>query len=111
MKVKNDMFDLLSLLKVFDVNFMSDADCEQLHGLDVNSHDDVASAVKALLLPELHTYTKSAQDRLINLLHKFIADPSEDFDDLFERVELAFDDEITDRRGFMVTLLAEIGAR
>jgi len=108
MKVKKDMLDLLSLLKVFDANFVSDADCEQLHGLDVNSPNGVASAVQALLLPEFHTYTKTAQDRRRNLLSMFLADPSEKFCALFEGVELVFDDEITDRRAFMAALLAEI---
>ncbi|MBA8735900.1 hypothetical protein [Chromobacterium violaceum] len=108
MKVKKEMFDLLSLLKVFDANFVNDADCVQLQGLDVNSPSGVASAVRALLLPEFHTYTKAAQDRLTNLLRILIADPSENFGALFERVELLFDDEITDRRAFMAALLAEI---
>lgn len=108
MKVKKEMFDLLSLLKVFDANFVSDADCVQLQGLDVNSPSGVAGAVRALLLPEFQTYTKAAQDRLTNLLRMFLADPSESFGTLFERVELVFDDEITDRRAFMAALLAAI---
>lgn len=108
MKVKKDMLDLLSLLKVFDANFVSDADCEQLEGLDVNSPSGVANAVRALLLPEFHIYTKTARNRQKKLLSMFLADPYEKFDALFEGVELVFDDEITDRRAFMAALLAEI---
>ena len=110
MKVKNDTFDLLSLLKVFDVNFVSDADSLKLQGLDGNTPGDVAKAVQVLLLPEFHTYTKVARDRLTNLLRERIADPTEDFESLFERVQLAFDNEVIDRRNFMASLLTEIAA-
>lgn len=57
MKAKQEIFNLLSLLKVFDANYISDEDCLKLHGLDVNHAEDVITAVKALLLPELNTYS------------------------------------------------------
>ena len=105
MKARQEVFDLLSLLKVFDANYVSDEDCMVLHGLNVNHPEDLAKAVKELLVPEFHTYPKSAQKRLMDLLHMCISDSSEDFSTLFERVELAFDDEIIDRRAFMSALL------
>lgn len=108
MKAKQEIFDLLSLIKVFDANYVSDEDCLKLHGLDVNHTEDVITAVKALLLPELNTYSQVAQQRLITLLHATILDPSEDLITLFDGIELAFDDEIIDKRTFISALLAGI---
>ncbi|USA45808.1 hypothetical protein NDN11_13970 [Acinetobacter sp. C26M] len=108
MKAKQEILDLLSLLKVFDANYVSDEDCLKLHGLDVNKPEDVITAVKVLLLPEFHTYSQVSQQRLITLLHATILDSSEDFITLFDRIELAFDNEIIDKRTFISALLAGI---
>lgn len=105
MKAKQEIFDLLSLLKVFDANYVSDEDCLKLHGLDVNHTEDVITAVKALLLPELNTYSQVAQQRLITLIHATILDSSEDFIALFDRIELVFDNEIIDKRAFMFAFM------
>ncbi|WP_150561948.1 hypothetical protein [Pandoraea bronchicola] len=69
-----EIFGLLSFLKVFYKNFVSDADCVRLHGLDVNGPKDVASAIRDLIVPEFYAYSKDAQARLTNLLRKFVAD-------------------------------------
>lgn len=111
MNLKKEIFDLISLLKVFDVNYVSDDDCMKLQGLDANNPSDINIAARELLLPEFHAYSMAAQDRLISLLRTAIADPSENFDAIFERVELAFDDAITDRRAFMIALLAGVDGK
>ncbi|CAM4433123.1 hypothetical protein F901_00190 [Acinetobacter dispersus] len=108
MKAKQEIFDLLSLLKVFDANYVSDEDCLKLHGLDVNKPEDVITAVNALLLPEFSRYSQSSQQRLITLIHATILDSSEDFIALFDRIELVFDNEIIDKRAFMSVLLTGI---
>ena len=104
MNQKNEIFDLLSLLKVFDVNYVSDEDCEVLHELDVNNPVDVSKAVNALLISEFRTYLPTAQTRLKNLLHSYLENPKEDFGALFDRVELAFDNTVSDKRAFMIAI-------
>ena len=91
--------DLLSLLKVFDANFIADADCEKLQGLDINNADDVATACAALLKPEFLTYPTLDQRHLVETLRRSLANPEEDFGELFERIALAFDQEVN-RPGF-----------
>lgn len=78
MKAKQEIFDLLSVLKVFDVNYVSHEDCLKLHGLNVNQTEDVVKAVRTLLLPEFNTYSQGSRQRLIALLSAKILDSSED---------------------------------
>ena len=108
MKAEQEICDLLSLLKIFDANYVSTEDCLKLHSLDVNKPENVITAVKALLLPEFNTYPQVSQQRLITLLHATILDSSEDFIALFNRIELAFDNEVIDKRAFMTALLTGI---
>lgn len=108
MKAKQKILDLLSVLKVFDVNYASDEDCLKLYGSDVNRSEDVVKAVRTLLLPEFNTYPQDSRQRLIALLRAQILDSSEDFSMLFDRIELAFDNKVIDKRTFMSALLVGI---
>ena len=104
--------DFISLLKVFDVNYVTDDDYVKLHGLSGNKSSDVERAVNLLLLPELVTYSDESRSRLVGLLRSAVADPSEDFGFVFDRIELAFEDEVLDKRAFMSALLhgIEVGS-
>jgi hypothetical protein len=108
MNSKNEIFDLLSLLKVFDVNYASGEDCDAVHDLDVNNPEDVSKAVNALLTSEFRSYLPTVQARLKELLRSCLDNPAEDFEKLFDRVELVFEDSVTDRRAFLRTLLKEL---
>lgn len=103
--------DLVSLVKVFDANYVTDEDCEELSGVDVNQEQGVVEVVRRLLLPEFARYTESAQATLLSSLRSAVTDPEEDFSRLFDRVEFAFDAPVKDRKGFMQTLLRSIEAR
>ncbi len=108
MKKSKELMSLLSLLKVFDVNFANDEDCMKIQGLDVNNSADVIKAVNTLLLPEYSIYSQDAQDRLLESLRKYTSNPDEDFELLFEEIALVFDDEVIDKRAFMSALLVGI---
>ncbi len=108
MKKKDEIFFLVSLLKVFDLDYMSDEDATTLRSLDVNNSEDVIRAVQVFLMPEWPTYPKTARDRLLNVLRKSVSDPTENFVELFDQVGLAFEDELTDRRAFMASMLTVI---
>ncbi len=108
MDKKDTLSDLITLVKVFDVNYITDEDSEKLSGLDANQEDGVGQAVRQLLLPHFNCYTDAAKARLLNSLRSVLADPKEDFIRLFDRVELAFDRPVTNRRNFMQVLLRSI---
>lgn len=105
MSGKNILHDLVTLVKVFDANYVTDEDAEKLSGLDVNREQGVGEAVHRLLLPEFVSYTEAAQTRLLNSLRSALADPQEDFSGVFDRFEFAFDAPVIDRRRFMRVLL------
>jgi len=105
MNSKNDFSDLLSLLKVFDANYASEEDCKAVRDLDVNNPEDVSIAVNVLLVPEFRSYLPTAQVRLTELLRSRLDNSEEDFDELFDRVELVFGNSVNDRRAFMRALL------
>ncbi|WP_426321943.1 hypothetical protein [Pseudoduganella sp. R-43] len=105
MKSNNEIFDLLSLLKVFDANYASDEDCEVLNDLDANNPDDVSKAVDVLLISEFRSYLPTVQARLKELLRSRLDNSAEDFAQLFDRVELVFASSVADRRAFMRALL------
>jgi hypothetical protein len=111
MKFRKETADLVSLLKVFDVNFVNAEDSDQLSGLDVNSEVDVRKAINALLAPEFFRYLPAAQGRMLDSLHRCLSDDVEDFSALFDRIELAFDESLVDRRRFMSTILDELERR
>lgn len=108
MSGKNVLHDLVTLVKVFDANYVTEEDSEKLSGLDVNQEQGVDEAVRRLLLPEFLSYTVAAQSRLLNSLKDAVADPREDFGRLFDRVEFAFDAPVKDRKRFMRALLRSL---
>ena len=105
---KNILHDLVTLVKVFDVNYVTDEDAEKLSDLDVNHQQGVDEAVRLLLMPEFLGYTEVAQARLLHSLKSALADPQEDFGHLFDRVEFAFDEPVGDRKRFMRALLSSL---
>lgn len=107
--VKKDVvYDVVTLVKVFDVNYVTNEDSEKLCGLDINEERGVREAVRRLLLPEFLGYTEAAQARLLNSLQSSLADLEEDFSYLFDRIEFAFDEPIREKRHFMQALLRSI---
>lgn len=105
---KNILHDLITLVKVFDVNYASDEDVMKLSGLDLNQENGVSEAVRLLLLPEFLGYTKVAQVRLLSSLKNALADPREDFGRLFERIEFVLNEPVRNRRRFMQLLLSSL---
>lgn len=105
MKSRKEITDLVSLLKVFDVNFVNDEDAAQLSGLNANSEVDIRKAISALLVHEFIRYLPAAQGRMLESLRAYLSDDSEDFSELFDRIELAFDEPLVDRRAFMSIVL------
>ena len=108
MKSRKKMTDLISLLKVFDVNFANEEDCAKISGLDVNSEVDVRKAIHALMIPEFAYYSPIEQKWILESLQVYLSDDAEDFSELFHRIELIFDEPLLDRRRFMSIIQDEL---
>ncbi|MFP5391684.1 MAG: hypothetical protein ACLGI6_09080 [Gammaproteobacteria bacterium] len=108
MDSKNSIFDLVSLLKVFDANYVSDEECEGLYALDANNPADVALAVDRVLLAEFRSYPAAAKSRMLQLLRSHLDNPREDFDRLFDRVDPVFESGVADKRAFMKAVLKQL---
>lgn len=102
------MTDLVSLLKVFDVNFANEEDYAKISGLDVNSEVDVRKAIHALMIPEVAYYSPIGQKWMLESLQAYLSDDVEDFSELFDRIELIFDESLLDRRRFMSIIQDEL---
>jgi hypothetical protein len=105
--------DLVSLLKVFDANYVSDEDVRKTEGLNINNPLDIRTAVNALLVPEFDTYSQSSKTELIAILRACVADPTQDYGRLFRRISLIFhefEDEPKNRRAFMSSILTSLEA-
>lgn len=100
----------MSLLKVFHVNYASEEDCRSLGGLNPNDPNDVVKAVNILLIPDIATYPLNSRISLLELLRKALANPEEDFGELFEELGSVFDDEIINPRAFMTAILNALEA-
>jgi hypothetical protein len=92
--------DLVSFLKVFDVNYASDTDCREVSGLDVNHPADVAKAVRLLLVPQLRLYSPAELRHVMKLLNERV-DGAGTADDVVARIGLVFDGEVVDHRAFL----------
>lgn len=108
MKDDPDWSLLLNVLKVFDIDVINPESSEKIAGLDVNNSADVSFAVRELLLPEFATYTSSTRQKIIDVLTRRLADPTDTFDKIFREFSLDFQDDLTDSRMFMQIILNEI---
>jgi hypothetical protein len=95
---------LISLMKVFDVNYVSDEDCRKLAGLHPRDPGGIREAVALLLVPEFLAYSEAARAGLVTALRDAIADENESFKDLFDHIEPAFEFQVDDKRVFMGSL-------
>jgi hypothetical protein len=105
MKFRDEKNYLISLTKVFDVEFVSASEDDVLVWLDPNVDKDVEVAVHKVLLPVFSHYDPKNLTNLKELLAKVLTDPNENFDFIFCRQQFVFDTEVRDRRAFMTSLL------
>jgi hypothetical protein len=106
---KQDMVeDLICLVKFFDVDYVIDADQELLSRVDPNEQRGIIEVVRCLMVPEFRTYTANAQERILQSLRAAVQDPQEDFRRVFDRIELAFDKPVNDKKVFMAGILCAL---
>jgi hypothetical protein len=105
MKKREEIFNLISVVKVFDINYISDENCNKISGLDGNKPEDISKAIELLAVPEFSTLLLSERSSLIELLKKCLKDEKEKFYKLFTEIEMAFDNEVENKRNFMAILL------
>ena len=107
MHQKTEISYLVSLLKVFDLDYVNMVDEFQISGLDVNNSDDVRTAVCRLMAPEFLTYPPEVKKRLLTSLQMVVGDERR-LSELFDRISLAFKDALVDKQRFLMTIQDEL---
>ena len=108
MSKKKDVHNITLILKVFDFNYISNENCEKLSGLNPNNSEDIVKAVDLLVLKEFLIYPADVREELLGSLKKMLLNDNEYFVDVFDEIEMAFDDEVENKRNFMQVLLKEL---
>lgn len=105
MKNLYKIVDIKNLLFVFDIENTFDIERERLIvEKDVNDFRQLTQLFDILLRPEFSEYTDKEQKSFIDTVDHFLKE-DDNFDRVFNRMTTYFDDEVTDRRGFMRVLL------
>ncbi|MFJ4250281.1 hypothetical protein [Pseudomonas sp. NPDC089741] len=105
MKNLYEIVDIKNLLFVFDIENAPDVERERLIvEKNVNDSRQLIELFDTLLKPEFYEYTDAEQESLINTLDHFLK-VDDNFDRVFNRMTTYFDDDVTDRPGFMKVLL------
>lgn len=100
----NEILELVILLKVFDLRFLDDEECEMLGDFDPNNFDEVVVASERLLIPEFETFSLEAKNKLISLLLMLDEISDKDLDALFSKVDMAFQNELKNKRQFLLAI-------
>jgi len=106
MKNSYDIWDIRSLLFVFDIENTRDLKREEIIvSKDVNDENELAELFDLLLRPEFLIYSKKERQLLIDTLVHFL-DCGDSFDGVFSKIDTYFDDGVKDQRKFMEVLLS-----
>lgn len=108
MASENELMYLLTILKVFDVNFVVDEDYDKVEGLNPNNPSDVVLAVEALVMPEFESFSPATKQKLLAILCNGLKDQTETFKEVFEQIEPIFETELFNTRSFIVALLSTL---
>lgn len=105
MKSAYDIWDIKSLLFVFDIENTRDLHREEIIvSKDVNNDGELAQLFDMLLRPEFFIYTENERQLLIATLVHFL-ELDDNFDRVFTKIDTYFDDDVKDQRKFMLVLL------
>jgi len=108
--MKGNLLNLMSILKVFDLRFLGDKECEILVGVDPNNFDEVVIASEKLLIPEFETFSLEAKNKLSSLLSMLDEFSDKELDALFSKADLAFQTELTNKRQFLLAIRNALAA-
>lgn len=105
MKNSYDIWDIRSLLFVFDIENTRDLKREEIIvSKDVNDEQELTELFDVLMRPEFFIYSKKERQLLIDTLVHFL-DCGDSFDGVFSKIDTYFDDDVKDQRKFMMVLL------
>lgn len=105
MKHTTKLSHLQNLLFAFDIDYSDDVQREEIiASKNVNDSADLSRLFDQILKPSFMSRPKNSRENLIDTLEFFLA-KDETFDSVLDSLSTYFDDEITDNRKFMRTLL------
>lgn len=103
--------DLVSWLKFFDIEYLDDGLCNQLSELDVNSIVERAEAIRLAVSPEFFALNEVSKTSMLRVLNSALAASDEELAQLFERISMPFQSEVTDRRQLLQSLLEAVSVK
>ncbi|MHC8389834.1 hypothetical protein ACYZTM_17755 [Pseudomonas sp. MDT2-39-1] len=105
MKNSYDIWDIRSLLFVFDIENARDLKREEIIvSKDVNDENELTELFDLLLRPEFFIYSQKERQLLVDTLEYFLG-CGDNFDGVFSKIDTYFDEDVKDQRGFMMVLL------
>ncbi|TVT81546.1 hypothetical protein [Pseudomonas sp. H3(2019)] len=105
MKDAYNIWDIRSLLFVFDMENTSDVAREEIIvSKDVNDEQELAELFDILMRPEFLIYSENERQLLIGTLVYFLG-INDDFDGVFSKIDTYFYEDVKDQRQFMRVLL------
>ncbi|WP_051690923.1 hypothetical protein [Photorhabdus australis] len=99
--MKNNVFILESLLKVFDANYADEEQTAMIDTLDVNNSQDLEIACNILLKEDYLSYTDKEKNDFLLTMDYFLSIPEYDFDIITDNFSFIFNNRITDSRVFI----------
>ncbi|MEJ5060895.1 MULTISPECIES: hypothetical protein [unclassified Pseudomonas] len=108
MKDSYTLWSIRGLLFVFDIENARDLNREEvIVSKNVNDAEELSELFDILIRPEFFIYTEMERQRLIDTLVYFL-DRRDTFDEIFTKMDTYFEDEVSDRRQFMIVLLGRL---
>lgn len=105
MKLKPSLSITQGLLFTYCIENTRSADREELiSSINTNSQEELTRLFNELTRPEFIRYKRDEREWHINALQHFLS-TNENFESVFYLFDTHFNDEITDKRQFMKTLL------
>ncbi|WP_323637293.1 hypothetical protein [Pectobacterium polaris] len=96
--MKGNIFILISLLKVFDANYVVDSEISLLSGLDVNNSQDLKKACDLFLKDEYLSFSDQERCEFMSTIDYFLEDKACDFECLLGELSLVFDNDVLNNR-------------
>ncbi|OPA88366.1 hypothetical protein BFW86_15025 [Pseudomonas fluorescens] len=108
MKNKPSMEIIRGLLFTYDIENTDDFEREKLiSSKNINDEKELTELFNELTKPEFLAYTKLEQEWFIDSIEYYLS-INDNFDAVFKKMATYFNDDITDQRAFMQTLLISL---
>ncbi|WP_306556019.1 hypothetical protein [Acidovorax sp.] len=100
---------VVSWLKYFDVEYLSDYECEQLASLDVNDPDDRSRAMQLAVSFEFEFLNETSKRSMLSILERSLNVSEVELATIFSRVGMPFVHDVEHPSDFLHALRQAVG--